>query len=152
MSETPYQRLGGEPAIRRLVSRFYELMDELPEAYAARKIHPENLSHSGEKFVLFLSGWLGGPQLYVEKYGHPMLRRRHLPYPIGSQERDEWLMCMRRAMAETIADEQLRHALYLAMEPIAEHMRNQGEGTCSCHRDIRATETADKAPLPLSDV
>lgn len=136
MSETPYQRLGGEPAIRRLVSRFYELMDELPEAYAARKIHPQDLSHSGEKFVMFLSGWLGGPQLYVEKFGHPMLRRRHLPYPIGPQERDEWLMCMRLAMDETIADAELRSQLYRAMLPLAQHMLNQGEnaGACGCRQ------------------
>lgn len=132
MSATPYQRIGGEPSIRLLVSRFYELMDELPEAYAARKIHPEDLGLSGEKFVMFLSGWLGGPQLYVEKYGHPMLRRRHMPYPIGPQERDEWLMCMRRAMEETIPDTELRGLIYQAMLPIAQHMLNQGDGACSC--------------------
>lgn len=134
MTETPYQRLGGEPAIRKLVARFYELMDELPEAYATRKIHPQDLSHSGEKFVMFLSGWLGGPQLYVEQFGHPMLRRRHLPYPIGQQEHDEWLMCMRTAMAETVADTELRELLYKAMVPIAAHMMNQGghTGGCDC--------------------
>lgn len=132
MIETPYQRIGGEPAIRKLVTRFYELMDELPEAYAARKIHPEDLKPSGDKFVMFLSGWLGGPQLYVDKFGHPMLRRRHLPYPIGPQERDEWLMCMRTAMAETIADEEMRDQLYLAMLPIASHMMNTGGHAEQC--------------------
>lgn len=134
MTETPYQRIGGEPAIRNLVKRFYELMDELPEAYATRKIHPEDLALSGDKFVMFLSGWLGGPDLYVEKYGHPMLRRRHMPYPIGKQEHDEWLMCMRTAMAETIADEELREMIYQAMLPIASHMMNRGEsaGGCTC--------------------
>lgn len=135
MIETPYQRLGGEAAIRSLVSRFYELMDELPEAYTARKIHPQDLGPSGEKFVAFLSGWLGGPQRYLEKYGHPMLRRRHLPYPIGQQEHDEWLMCMRMAMADTIPDEALRGQLYEAMLPLAAHMMNQGEhaGGCACN-------------------
>lgn len=134
LPETKYQRIGGKPAIRRLVSRFYELMDEMPEAYTARKIHPRDLSQSGEKFVMFLSGWLGGPQLYVEKFGHPMLRRRHLPYPIGPQERDEWLMCMRIAMDETIADAELRGQIYQAMVPLAEHMLNRGEdgGACGC--------------------
>jgi hemoglobin len=136
MGDTPYQRLGGEPAIRRLVTRFYDLMDELPEAYAARKIHPKDLSPSIEKFVMFLSGWLGGPQSYVEKFGHPMLRRRHLPYPIGPQERDEWLMCMRRAMDETIPDAELRARLYLAMQPLAEHMVNRGNGADSCSRHL----------------
>lgn len=135
MIETPYQRIGGEPAIRSLVNRFYALMDELPEAYATRKIHPQDLAQSGEKFVMFLSGWLGGPDLYVEQFGHPMLRRRHLPYPIGRQEHDEWLLCMRQAMAETIPDEELRDQLYQAMLPIARHMLNQGEhaGGCACN-------------------
>ena len=134
MTQTAYQRIGGEPAIRQLVTRFYALMDELPEAYATRKIHPEDLGLSGDKFVMFLSGWLGGPQQYVEKYGHPMLRRRHLPYPIGQQEHDEWLMCMRMAMDEVIADIELKEKLYAAMVPIAAHMMNQGEqaGGCSC--------------------
>jgi len=134
MTQTPYQRIGGEPAIRSLVTRFYELMDELPEAYATRKIHPEDLTHSGDKFVMFLSGWLGGPDLYVEKFGHPMLRRRHLPFPIEQREHDEWLMCMRMAMAEAIADEALRDLLYRALEPIAAHMMNQGAhaGGCDC--------------------
>ena len=134
MLSTPYQRLGGEPAIRQLVSRFYGLMDELPEAYAARKIHPQDLALSGEKFVMYLSGWLGGPQLYVQKFGHPMLRRRHHPFAIGAQERDEWLMCMRMAMEETITDVELRELIYQAMESLAQHMVNQGEDAHACPR------------------
>lgn len=132
MIETPYQRIGGEPAIRKLVTRFYELMDELPEAYAARKIHPQDLGPAGDKFVMFLSGWLGGPQLYVEKFGHPMLRRRHMPFPIGPKERDEWLMCMRLAMDEVIGDAELREQIYQAMLPIASHMMNTGEQAGQC--------------------
>ncbi|HEX8989226.1 MAG TPA: group II truncated hemoglobin [Rhodocyclaceae bacterium] len=128
MSESPYARLGGEPAVRRLVSRFYQLMDELPEAYAVRKIHPRDLGPSAEKLVMYLSGWLGGPQLYVEKFGHPMLRRRHLPFPIGAQERDEWLLCMRTALDETVDDVDLRERLYAALVPIADHMMNRREG------------------------
>ena len=138
MPETAYERVGGDAALRQLVGRFYELMDELPEAYTARKIHPRDLGPATEKFVMFLSGGLGGPQLYVEKFGHPMLRRRHLPYAIGPQERDEWLMCMRLALDETIVDAELRGQLYAAMLPIAEHMMNRGENSCggdscSCH-------------------
>lgn len=131
MSESAYERVGGEPAIRRLVTRFYELMDELPEAYAARKIHPADLGPATEKFVMFLSGWLGGPQLYQEKFGHPMLRRRHLPFPIGGRERDEWLMCMRLALDEVVEDVDLRNRLYEALVPIADHMVNQG-GSHAC--------------------
>ncbi|MDD5330753.1 MAG: group II truncated hemoglobin [Sulfuricella sp.] len=133
MPETPYHRVGGEAAIRRLVSRFYELMDELPEAYAARKIHPQDLGHSGEKFVMFLSG-AGRTAALCREFGHPMLRRRHLPYPIGPRERDEWLMCMPLALDETIADAELRGQLYQAMQPIAEHMLNRGEGAGGCGR------------------
>jgi hemoglobin len=122
---TPYQCIGGDAAIRRLVDRFYELMDELPETYAARKIHPADLTESGNKLFDYLSGWLGGPQRYVEKHGHPMLRRRHLPYAIGPAERDQWLLCMQLALSETVADEALRTHLFAQFVQLGEHMRNQ---------------------------
>jgi hemoglobin len=131
-TETPYQRIGGDAAIRKLVDRFYQLMDELPEAYTARKIHPQDLTESGNKFVAFLSGWLGGPQRYVEKYGPPMLRRRHMPYAIGPEERDQWLMCMKLALDESVADVPLRDALYEQFVRIGEFMRNRGENLPSC--------------------
>jgi hemoglobin len=132
---TPYQRIGGDAAIRKLVDRFYELMDELPEAYAARKIHPADLTESGNKLFDFLSGWLGGPQRYIEKHGHPMLRRRHLPYAIGPEERDQWLLCMRMALEETVADEPLREALYWQFFQLGEHMRNRGGHTQACEHE-----------------
>lgn len=126
---TPYQRIGGDTVIRKLVDRFYELMDELPETYAARKIHPADLTESGNKLFDYLSGWLGGPQRYVEKHGHPMLRRRHLPYAIGPDERDQWLLCMQMALAETVTDEALRTALFAQFVQLGEHMRNRPEAT-----------------------
>jgi hemoglobin len=129
---SPYTRIGGDAGIRKLVDRFYALMDELPEAYAARKIHPADLTESGNKLFDFLSGWLGGPQRYIEKHGHPMLRRRHLPYAIGPQERDEWLLCMKLALEETVADEQLRTTLYAQFEQLGDHMRNRGGATHAC--------------------
>lgn len=122
---TPYQRIGGEPAVRALVKRFYQLMEELPEAYGVRKLHPRDLSGSEEKLYLYLTGWLGGPQLYVEKFGHPRLRARHLPFAIGGPERDQWLFCMRQAMQEQIADDALRAALDKALSELADFMRNQ---------------------------
>lgn len=122
---TPYQRIGGEPAVRALVKRFYELMDTLPEAYGVRKLHPKDLAGSEEKLYLYLTGWLGGPQLYVEKFGHPRLRARHLPFAIGDQERDQWLLCMRQAMEEGIDDAPLRAALDKALTDLADFMRNQ---------------------------
>ena len=120
-----YQRLGGEAGVRALVDRFYDLMDSLPEAYAIRKLHPADLSASREKLFLFLSGWLGGPPLYTERYGHPRLRARHLPFAIGVQERDQWLMCMRQAMTELAVEEGLRRDLMIALAKTADHMRNQ---------------------------
>lgn len=129
---TPYERIGGDEAIRKLVDRFYELMDELPEAYTARKIHPKDLTSSGDKFFDFLSGWLGGPQRYVEKHGHPMLRRRHMPYAIGPEERDQWLMCMKLALEELVEDVAFRTALYEQFVNIGEHMRNRGGDIQAC--------------------
>jgi len=130
-----YTRIGGDAVIHQLVDRFYELMDELPEAYAARKIHPADLTESGNKLFDFLSGWLGGPQRYIDKYGHPMLRRRHLPYAIGPDERDQWLLCMRLALEETVQDIPLRDALYGQFAQLGEHMRNRGEHTQACEHE-----------------
>lgn len=124
---TPYRRLGGEPALRALVRRFYEIMDTLPETYGIRKLHPANLATSEEKLFMYLSGWLGGPQLFIEKFGHPRLRARHLPFAIGGAERDQWMLCMRQAMAERIDDAPLRAALDKALADLADFMRNQPE-------------------------
>ena len=132
---SPYQRIGGDAAIRKLVDRFYELMDELPETYAARKIHPADLTESGNKLFDFLSGWLGGPQRFIEKHGHPMLRRRHFPYAIGLEERDQWLLCMKMALEETVEDVPLRDALYAQFVQLGEHMRNRGENTHACEHE-----------------
>lgn len=124
---TPYQMLGGEPAVRALVKRFYELMDTLPETYGIRKLHPRDLSGAEEKLFLYLTGWLGGPQLYVEKFGHPRLRARHMPFPIGEAERDQWMHCMRAAMAEQVDNAPLRDALLKALGDLADFMRNQAQ-------------------------
>ena len=124
---TPYQRIGGEPTVRRLVKRFYELMDTLPEAYGIRKLHAADLSGSADKLYLYLTGWLGGPQLYVEKFGHPRLRGRHMPFSIGASERDQWMLCMREAMAECIEDAEIRAKLDKALTDLADFMRNRDE-------------------------
>jgi hemoglobin len=124
---TPYELLGGDVVLRRLVRRFYELMDSLPEAYGVRKMHPRDLAGSEEKLFMFLSGWLGGPQLYVEKFGHPRLRARHLPFSIGAAERDQWMLCMRQALAEQVADASLRDQLDRKLADLADFMRNRQE-------------------------
>jgi hemoglobin len=121
---TPYQLIGGEAGLRRLVQRFYALMDTLPEAYSIRKLHPADLSGSEEKLFMFLSGWLGGPPLFAETFGHPRLRARHLPFTIGNDEAGQWMLCMRQAMAEELPDERLRAALDKALTDLAQHMRN----------------------------
>ncbi|PLX72651.1 MAG: globin [Azoarcus sp.] len=124
---TPYDEIGGEPTVRALVTRFYQLMDDLPETYGIRKMHAEDLSGSAEKLFLFLSGWFGGPQLYVERFGPPFLRARHLPFSIGTSERDQWMMCMTQALEETIADTDLRERLHDSFSALANHMRNRAE-------------------------
>jgi hemoglobin len=120
-----YQRIGGADAIRALVKRFYQIMDELPESYGIRKLHAEDLQGSEDKLFKFLNGWMGGPQLYVQEYGHPMLRRRHLAFPISEAERDQWLLCMAMALKEVVEDSQLRAELSTAFAKVGDHMRNK---------------------------
>lgn len=124
-SLTHYQRIGGEQKVRALVQRFYQLMDELPEAYGIRKLHAKDLQSATDKLFKFLTGWMGGPQLYVEQYGHPMLRRRHLPFPIGADERDQWMLCMNQSLDEVVEDVDLRQELSVAFAKVADHMRNR---------------------------
>lgn len=126
--DIPYARLGGAPAVRRLVQRFYELMDELPEAHAVRRIHPERLDGSAETLFEFLSGWFGGPPLYIQKKGHPRLRMRHAPYAVGPDERDAWMLCMARALEEQVADVAFRAWLLETFGQMANHLVNTSPG------------------------
>ena len=125
MLESPYELLGGDSAVRQLVDRFYDLMDTAPTYAVIRTLHPADMTGSREKLYLFLSGWLGGPPLYVEQYGHPMLRRRHLPFPIGSDERDQWMRCMVAALADSGLDEAARQHLVGSFFNTADFMRNR---------------------------
>lgn len=122
---TLYEAIGGDTAVRALTQRFYVLMDTLPEAARCRAIHPPDLSGSEEKLYEYLTGWLGGPPLYTEKRGHPMLRRRHFVAPIGPAERDEWLLCFIRALEETVPSEGLRAIILELVTRLAHHMQNQ---------------------------
>lgn len=115
-----YEKLGGEPAVRRLVERFYALMDELPEAAAIRAMHPEDLAHAKEKLFMFLSGWLGGPPLYAQRHGPPRLGRAHSRFGIDRAARDAWMLCMTRALDEQVADAELRGQLLAAFAKVAE--------------------------------
>jgi len=123
----PFDALGGADGVRALVDRFYDLMDASPEAANIRALHAASLKSSREKLTLYLTGWTGGPPLYVQKYGHPMLRARHLPFPIGSRERDEWLWCMERALNEHDMPDEVRQFLLSKLRPLADHMRNRAD-------------------------
>jgi hemoglobin len=95
---TPYELVGGEAGVRRLAERFYEIMDQEPGASRIRAMHGGDLAPIKQLLFEFLSGWLGGPALYFERPEHRCIMSAHRPYPIGDAERDEWMMCMRRAM------------------------------------------------------
>jgi hemoglobin len=107
-----------------LVDRFYDLMDELPETYGLRQLHPADLTGSRQSLFEFLSGWFGGPPLYIEKKGHPRLRMRHMPFAIGPAERDQWMLCMRTALEEQVSDEALHQGVLNAFVQMADHMVN----------------------------
>ncbi len=119
-----YGAIGGEPALRRLVQRFYALMDELPQASAIRAMHPADLSQSRDRLFMFLSGWLGGPQLYMERFGHPRLRQAHMAFPIDEAARDAWMACMTQALQEQVADDTLRAQLLAGFYKTADFLRN----------------------------
>lgn len=124
-STTHFERLGGAKGVRRLVDRFYDIMDTAAEAANVRALHASSLKSSREKLYLYLTGWTGGPPVYVEKYGDPRLRMRHLPFSIGSRERDEWLWCMERSLAEHDMPDDLRKHLRDRLRTLADHMRNR---------------------------
>lgn len=124
-AETPYDFIGGESAIHSLVDRFYFYMDILPEAQGIRAMHQPNLASAKDKLFKFLSGWLGGPNLFIEEFGHPMLRMRHFPFKIGPSERDQWMLCMNKALAEIPMDPRLHSNIQTALQQLATHMINQ---------------------------
>ena len=124
-TKTLYERIGGEEVIRRLVQRFYKHMDELDETKSIRQMHAKSLKTSEEKLFMFLSGWMGGPALYMEKYGHPRLRMRHMPFAINESARDQWMLCMKHALDEIVEDQTLRNELMAAFYGVADFMRNR---------------------------
>lgn len=122
-----YEMLGGETGLRSLVDRFYDVMDSAPEAATIRAFHAKSLKQSREKLFMFLSGWSGGPQLYVERFGHPRLRMRHMPFAIGTVARDQWLGCMNKALEESQLDPHVVVYLKVRFAEVADFMRNQAE-------------------------
>ena len=127
MSErkNPYEIIGGAAKVEELVDRFYDLMALEGPFAELRAMHSHDLSGSREKLKLFLSGWLGGPDIYSPKYGHPMLRARHLPFKIGMKERNQWLACMYRSMEDCGIDGEIGAQLEESFFNTADWMRNQ---------------------------
>jgi hemoglobin len=123
---TPFEWIGGEEKVQALVTRFYDLMD-LESNYARlREVHSTDLTNARQRLFWFLCGWLGGPQHYTERFGHPRLRARHMHVPIGIKERDQWLACMDQAMGEIDIDPALRERLRASFFQTADFMRNVG--------------------------
>ena len=122
---TPFEWIGGEPRVKALVDRFYDLMDLEPAYAQLRASHGSTLDDARQKLFWFLCGWLGGPDYFVERFGHPRLRARHMPFSIGIVERDQWLACMDQAMAETGVDPVLHARLNTSFFQTADWMRNR---------------------------
>lgn len=122
---TPYDALGGESAVREMIEAFYDHMDRDPMFVAVRALHPPDLTGSRQKLFEFISGWLGGPPLYIEKHGHPRLRARHLPFAIDQTARDQWMACMKKAMDERLVTGEVRAFLDARFAQLADFMRNR---------------------------
>ena len=122
---TPYEWVGGDTRVRELVDRFYDLMDLEPGYRELRAAHGTTLDDARDKLYWFLSGWLGGPNHYIERFGHPRLRMRHMPFSIGVQERDQWVACMHQAMTEVQLDPVLIERLTESFFGTADWMRNR---------------------------
>lgn len=121
-----YRQVGGMRIISGLVDDFYFIMETDPKASDCLKAHQgKDLKESGEKLKFFLSGWLGGPQLYFEKYGHPRLRMRHFPFAIGEKEAEQWLYCMGLALEQSKIKPRLQGELSHAFKQMVELVRNQ---------------------------
>ncbi len=127
MSEmkTPYERIGGEESVRNLVQTFYQIMSDTPQTHLIRALYPEDIKISEDKLYLFLTGWLGGPPLYTDKYGHPRLRARHLPFSIGDEERDQWLYSMAQALKTMDLEQLFAEQLMSALVQTADFMKNR---------------------------
>ena len=122
---TPYDLVGGEAMVRRIADRFYDIMDSAPEAARIRALHADDLSAVRERLFEFLSGWLGGPPLYFQRPNHKCIMSAHRPFAIGTAERDEWMMCMRRALDESGVPAEMRTLLDAAFLRLAEAFRNR---------------------------
>lgn len=127
VANTPFERLGGEVGVRQLVDRFYDLMELEPQYAELLAMHPKRMDETRDKLFWFLCGWLGGPDYFSQRFGHPRLRMRHFPYAIGTKERDEWMACMVQTLTDLDMDADLRRQLHEAFAGTADWMRNKAE-------------------------
>ncbi|MCL2635283.1 MAG: group II truncated hemoglobin [Betaproteobacteria bacterium] len=125
METTTYEKIGGETTVAKLCDCFYARMESVPQFAELRAMHPQDLQNSRDKLFMFLSGWLGGPDLFVEKFGHPRLRGRHMPFAIGIRERDQWVACMLLAMEDVGIEPAIRAKLLENFFNTADFMRNK---------------------------
>ncbi len=128
-----YFRIGGEQPLRLFVTRLYQYMDELAEVKPVRDMHAMSLNEAGERLFNFMSGWLGGPKLYHQFYGEPRLRRRHMHIAIGDAERDQWLLCAKKALDDMDWPETVSSELMYRLQEMADHLRNQGPLNVGCN-------------------
>lgn len=125
IEESLYSRLGGEDTLRTFVDTLYDFMDSEPEVEHVRSMHSAGLSHASNRLFMFLSGMLGGPPLYMEAFGHPRLRQKHLHFEIGDKERDQWLMCAQYSADQLDIEGHVRNELMVALTVMANHLRNK---------------------------
>lgn len=138
-AQTPFQILG-EDGIRDLTDAFYDIMDTLPEAAGIRRMHAANLDPMKDKLAEYLTGWMGGPPVYAQKYGGVCMTEPHEPFHIGPEERDQWLLCMDKALEQIGASDELVEMLKIPMYRIADAIRNrEGPGTASTNPDVIAS-------------
>jgi len=131
MNETDslYLRLGGEAVLREFVDKLYDFMDYFPPVTELRSMHPDDLSNARDRLFMFLSGMLGGPPLYTEKFGHPFLRQKHMHFKIGDAERDQWMLCAQNASNQLNIDNQVRDEMIMVIGRMADHLRNTDSGS-----------------------
>lgn len=122
---TPYQMIGGADVVRRVVDRFYDIMDTAPEAAGIRAMHAADLGPMRERLTEFLSGWLGGPPLYFQRSDRKCIVSAHKPFPIGGTEVDEWMFCMRKAMEDTGVPDDVRTLLDKPFARVCEAFKNR---------------------------
>lgn len=124
-SQSPYEAIGGEPVVKTIANRFYDIMETDPMAAELLAIHPQPMTRIRHVFFLYLMMWLGGPNEFEKQHGHPRLRARHLPFAVTPALKAQWMYCMRKAMLENVADLTLAQRLLDALDQLAEHMINQ---------------------------